>query len=56
VSHFDLPITHPPKKKHKLKLGHFLKVAILCQDRAVAFCLAYLGEKGKTLGKGYGIK
>jgi hypothetical protein len=46
----------PHKKNKKLKLGGTPQEQFLCEDKIFPFRLIYIGEKGKTLGKGYGIK
>jgi hypothetical protein len=43
-------------KEREKKLGRFLKITILCKDGVLPIWLTYIGENGRTLGKGYGIK
>jgi hypothetical protein len=54
VGHFDWPITHPKTKSEtwKVPCGNNSYVRAEC----LPFCLGSIGEKGKALGKGYGIK
>jgi hypothetical protein len=46
----------PSPREEKKKLGRFLKITILCKDGVLPIWLTNIGEKGRTLGKGYGIK
>jgi hypothetical protein len=39
-----------------VKLGGSPKEQFLCEDKVSPLWLIYIGEKGRTLGKGYGIK
>jgi hypothetical protein len=43
--------------KKKLKLWRLPNIAIsICEERMPSLWFIYIGEKGKTLGKGYGTK
>jgi hypothetical protein len=52
MGHFDWHITQKKLKLGKLPLNSSLHVMIKC----LSFGLTFLGEEGRTLGKGYGKK